>query len=200
MHLLFQHISAFFLSLGGIGLLLLGMLDSSILFLPLGNDLLVVALSAQHHDRVPYYVLLAAVGSTLGTLFTWWLSRRGGKEGLEHSISPRRIAYIERKVNQNGSAALAIASLMPPPFPFTPFVMVAGALNYSVRKLLLVVGLSRAARFAILAGLAMWFGKRILNMASQPAVQIAVLSLVAVSIAGSAYSIWRWVKRSRTHS
>lgn len=200
MHPLFQHISAFFLSLGGIGLLLLGMLDSSILFLPLGNDLLVVALSAQHHDRVPYYVLLAAIGSTLGTLFTWWLSRRGGKEGLEHSISPRRIAYIERKVNQNGSAALAIASLMPPPFPFTPFVMVAGALNYSVRKLLLVVGLSRAARFAILAGLAMWFGKRILNMASQPAVQIAVLSLVAVSIAGSAYSIWRWVKRSRTHA
>ena len=174
------------------------MLDSSLLFMPLGNDLLVVALSAQHHDRVAYYVLFAAAGSTAGSLFTWWISRRGGKEGLEHSISQRRIAYIERKVNERGGAALAVASLMPPPFPFTPFVMVAGALNYSARKLALVVGLSRALRFGILAGLAMWFGKRILNMASQPAVQVTVLALVAVSIAGSAYSIWRWVKRSRT--
>ncbi|HCC55948.1 MAG TPA: hypothetical protein DEQ47_01560 [Solibacterales bacterium] len=200
MHSLFQHISAFFLALGGPGLLLLGMLDSSFLFLPLGNDLLVVALSAQHHDRVPYYVVFAAVGSTIGALFTWWVSRRGGKEGLEHSISQRRIAYIECKVNERGGAALAVASLMPPPFPFTPFVMVAGALNYSPRKLVLVIGLCRAARFAILAGLAMWFGKRILNLASQPVVQIAVLALVAVSIAGSAYSLWRLFRRSRTRA
>jgi membrane protein YqaA with SNARE-associated domain len=199
-HHLFDQLSAFFLSLGAMGLLFLGMLDSSFLFLPLGNDLLVVALSAQHHDRVVYYVLFAAVGSTLGAVFTWWVSRRGGKEGLERSISRRRIAYIERKVNERGGAALAMASLMPPPFPFTPFVMVAGALNYSVRKLVLVIAPCRAARFAILAGLAMWFGKRILNLANQPVVQATVLALVAVSIAGSAYSLWRLFRRSRTRA
>jgi membrane protein YqaA with SNARE-associated domain len=199
-HHLFDRLSAFFLYLGAPGLLLLGMLDSSFLFLPLGNDLLVVALSARHHDRAALYVLFAAAGSTLGTLFTWWVSRRGGKESLEHSISQRRIAYIECKVNERGGAALAVASLMPPPFPFTPFIMVAGALNYSPRKLVLIVGLCRAARFAILAGLAMWFGKRILNLASQPVVQIAILALVAVSIAGSAYSLWRLFRRSRTRA
>ena len=35
---------------GGLGLLVLGILDSSFLFAPLGNDLLVVAMSAHYHS------------------------------------------------------------------------------------------------------------------------------------------------------
>jgi membrane protein YqaA with SNARE-associated domain len=199
-HQLFQHLSAFFLSLGGFGLLLLGVLDSSILFLPLGNDLLVVALSAQHHERVFYYVAMAALGSTIGTWITWWLARKGGKEGLEKSVSPRRLKYVERQVEMRGAIALAVASLMPPPFPFTPFVMVAGVLNYPQVKLLSVVAFCRAIRFGILALLAVKFGKHILDLASRPAVQIGIVGLVILSIGGSAFSIYRWVKRSRTRS
>ena len=200
MHQLFQHLSAFFLSLGGFGLLLLGILDSSLLFLPLGNDLLVVALSAQHHDRIFYYVGMAALGSTIGTWITWWLARKGGKEGLEKSVSPRRLKYVERQVEKRGAIALAVASLMPPPFPFTPFVMVAGVLNYPQAKLLGVVAFCRAVRFGILALLAVKFGKHILDLASRPAVQIGIIGLVILSIGGSAFSIYRWVKRSRTRS
>jgi hypothetical protein len=37
-----QSLATFFFSLGGFGLLLIGILDSSFLFMPLGNGLLVV--------------------------------------------------------------------------------------------------------------------------------------------------------------
>ena len=41
----------------------MGVLDSSFLFLPFGNDLLVVSLVARHHQGFIVYVLLAATGS-----------------------------------------------------------------------------------------------------------------------------------------
>src|SRR5258708_6952270 len=129
-----RRLAVFFFSLGGFGLLLLGILDSSFLFMPLGNDLLVVALTAAHRERMLYYVLMATAGSTIGVDFTRWVSARGGEKTLEDRGKGRRVAYVERKVKERGGLALATAALMPPPFPFTPFIIVAGALHYPRRK------------------------------------------------------------------
>ena len=40
-------------------------------------------------------------------------------------------------MRDNAGQALAIASLVPPPFPFTAFVMAAAALQYPRKRLLL---------------------------------------------------------------
>ena len=45
--------------MGGLGLLTLSAFDSSPLVVPLGNDLLVLALCARYHDRMLYYVFIA---------------------------------------------------------------------------------------------------------------------------------------------
>ncbi len=97
MHNALRVVAAFFFSLGGIGLLLLGVLDSSFLFMPLGNDLLVVALTAAHHQRVFYYVFMATLGSTIGVDFTRWASAKGGEKGIEGGNKGRRTAYVETK-------------------------------------------------------------------------------------------------------
>jgi membrane protein YqaA with SNARE-associated domain len=70
-------------------------MDSSFLTMPLGNDLLVVALSASHHSRMPYYVLMAAVGSVMGCLVDDWLSRKG-KHGIKKHVQRKRLHYVER--------------------------------------------------------------------------------------------------------
>jgi len=49
--------------LGGFGLLILGVLDSSFLFMPLGNDLLMVAMTASRHVMLPYYAGMATAGT-----------------------------------------------------------------------------------------------------------------------------------------
>jgi membrane protein YqaA with SNARE-associated domain len=190
----------FFASLGGIGLLLLGILDSSFLFMPLGNDLLIVGLTARYPAHWPYYVIMASVGSVLGCWFTYWASLKGGEEGLAKRVSKRRLAYVQAQVSKHGGTALALASLMPPPFPFTPFIMVAGALKYPQVRLLAIVGICRILRFSIEALLAQRFGSRILKDANTPWVQGIVLTVVALSIGGTAYSLYDWTRRSKPRS
>jgi membrane protein YqaA with SNARE-associated domain len=198
MHGILESFARFFFSLGGVGLLLLGILDSSFLFMPLGNDLLVIALTAAHGPRMLYYVAMATAGSVIGVAITHWASAKGGQKGIEGERKSRQVAYIERKVQEHGAIAIATAALMPPPFPFTPFIIVAAALQYPRRKMLLIVAGCRAARFAIEGSLALVYGRRIIQLAQSPAVQIFILVLVAISIAGSAWSIFTWVRKGRT--
>ena len=64
------------------GLVLLGVLDSSFLFLPFGNDILLVYLVARDGGGLLWYVLAAAAGSTMGVVLLDLVSRRVGQEGL----------------------------------------------------------------------------------------------------------------------
>lgn len=197
MHGALRACAVFFFSLGGLGLLLLGALDSSFLFLPLGNDLLIITLAAAHRGRMLYYVAMATAGSVIGVAFTHWVASREGQREIEGRHKGRRAAYVESKIRKRGGAALAVAALMPPPFPFTVFIIVAAALQYPLRKMLAIVAASRALRFAIDGALAVIFGRRILRMAQERWVESFVFALVAISIAGSAWSVFTWIRKSR---
>jgi membrane protein YqaA with SNARE-associated domain len=74
---------AFLLHLGYFGPVLMGILDSSFLFLPFGNDLLVVTLVARHHQGWPWYVLAAALGSTIGVFVLALVAQKLGEEGIK---------------------------------------------------------------------------------------------------------------------
>src|SRR4030081_936405 len=95
-----QGVGAFFWSLGGPGLLLLGILDSSFLFAPLGNDLLVVAMSARYHSvgRMLYYAAMSTIGSVLGCLLVDVIFRHAGEVGLAKHLPPGRLEYVKNKV------------------------------------------------------------------------------------------------------
>jgi membrane protein YqaA with SNARE-associated domain len=191
---------ALVIKFGGIGLLVLGVLDSSFLIAPWGNDLLVIAMTARH-PRFPYMVYYAAmstVGSVLGCLLIDLTLRPLGAKGLERHLSKRRLKRVRRKMGQNAGVALAIASLAPPPFPFTAFVMAAAALQYSRKRLLAVVGAARMIRFTLLGALAMRFGERILRWGANPIAQGIMVGLIVFSIVGSVVSVYGWIKRSKT--
>jgi membrane protein YqaA with SNARE-associated domain len=197
-----QVLAAVVWKMGGPGLLLLGILDSSFLFAPLGNDLLVVAMTAHNHSMgaMLYYSLMSTVGSVLGCLLVDVLFRRAGEKGLEKHLSPRRMAYVKQKVEKNAAWALALASIAPPPFPFTPFVMAAAALQYSRRKMLVLVGVTRMLRFTALGFLALRFGRSILRWVESPILQGALIGLVVLCVVGSVISVLGWIRRSRTKS
>jgi len=192
-----RHLFIVFRHMGGFGLLTLGVLDSSILFLPFGNDLLMVALTANKHGMLPFYASMATAGSLLGCLFTDVLSRKRGEQGLEKRGPRKRLEYVKKKVKKSAGWALALASLLPPPFPFTPFVIAASALQYPRRKLFTVIAVSRFARFSIDGLLAVLFGRRILRLAESPLLHYAVNLLVVVSIIGSVVSVISWVRGSK---
>jgi len=84
---------ALLLKSGGPGLLVLGILDSSYLFAPWGNDLLLVALTARHPDlpHMFYYAAMSTAGSVLGCLLIDVTLRPLGAKGLERHLSRRRL-------------------------------------------------------------------------------------------------------------
>jgi membrane protein YqaA with SNARE-associated domain len=194
------HLFTLLLGFGGVGLLVLGVLDSSFLFAPWGNDLLLVAIVTRHPGAL-YMVYLAAmstVGSVLGCVLLDVTMRPLGEKGLEKFLPPRRIKRVKDKVGKNAGRALAVASLAPPPFPFTAFVMAAAALQYPRVRLVSIIGATRMIRFLIVGALALRFGRRILKWAQLPAVQGLLIALIVVCTVGSIVSIYTWIKHSRS--
>jgi membrane protein YqaA with SNARE-associated domain len=188
----------FFARLGGFGLLGLGILDSSFLFMPLGNDLLVVAFTARNPHRLPYYVFMATIGSVLGSLIVDVTSRKLGESGLADRVPKRRLDFVKRRFEKHAAWSLIAASLMPPPFPFTVFVIVAAALQYSRKSLVAAIAAGRVVRFTVIGLLAAFYGRQIIRMSKLPAVRWIIIGLAVISIVGSALSILQWFKRSRT--
>ena len=149
-----------------------------------------MALSARHHDRVVYYVFMATVGSVIGCFVTDWISRKSEK-GLKKFVSGRLLSYIQNQVEHQAAPTLVIASLMPPPFPFTACVAAAAAFRYPRSKLLAYVGVGRLIRFAIEGALAIHYGRWIIRQAQSPWLDHVMIALIVISIAASAFSIYQ---------
>jgi membrane protein YqaA with SNARE-associated domain len=184
---------------GGWGLLTLGAFDSSPLIVPLGNDLLLLALSARYHDRMLYYAAMATLGSLIGCLATVWIGRTGGPH-LKKVASSERLGKIQKQVQKRAGWSLLVASLLPPPFPFTAIVAAAAAFKYPRKKLFSYVGVGRFARFVIEGALAIHYGRWIIRQARSPILEDAMIALIVISIGASAISIYQWKERSKRTS
>jgi membrane protein YqaA with SNARE-associated domain len=187
----------FFLQLGAFGLIAMGVLDSSFLFLPFGNDLLVVALTARHPGKFWLYATAAAAGSLLGCAITDIVSRKIGEAGLEKMVGAGKLEHVQQRLKKHAFWVLGTAALMPPPFPFTVFLIAASAIQISRWRVLTAVGVGRLVRFIILSLLAVEFGRGILRLSERDEVQYFVIALAVISIAGSALSVTKWVRSSR---
>lgn len=194
--ILLQFLSLLF-RLGYFGPFLMGVLDSSFLFLPFGNDLLVAGLVARHHEGYLLYVLSAACGATSGTFLLDLVARKAGEAGVQRVAGHSRFEYLKRKIGEKGGRAIVIGCLAPPPFPFTMVVATTSALGYPRKKLLALVAASRAVRFLILGYLAIRFGRQILSIANSQAFRWTMIAFVIVCAVGSTLSIAKWVRRSR---
>lgn len=188
----------FFRRLGIFGPFLLSALDSSFLVLPFGNDLLLIALVSSNRDSLIWiaYVLLSAAGSVLGVFVIDLLMRKAGEKGLEKFISQRKIEKLKSKMENKMGVSVFLATLMPPPFPFTPAVMTASALQCPRKTLLAVVFLGRLLRFGIEAVLALYFGRQLIAYINSDVLTYIVYGLIAIAIVASTFSLIRWFKRN----
>lgn len=186
----------FFRRLGPIGLFILGALDSSFLFLPFGNDLLLIALvsTSQGGPIWILYVLMSAAGSVVGVLMIDGLMRKAGEKGLERFVAPDRIEQLKRRLDKRAGRVVFAATLIPPPFPFTPIVMTASALQSPRRQLLGAVFAGRLVRFTIEALLALYFGRRIISYLNSDLVEYFVYGFIIVAIVGSVFSVKKWIR------
>jgi len=187
----------YFIHLSVLGPLFLGILDSSFLFLPFGNDFLLVVLTSRDREHLPWYVFSASTGSTIGVFLLDLVCRRGGQEGLKRLMSRNRFEYLRAEIAKHATMALVIACLAPPPFPFTVVVGAASAFQYARTRLLAVVFLSRAVRFTLLGLLALALGRHVLRIIRSDEFTWFMIGFVVLCTVGSAIQVSRWIQRSR---
>jgi membrane protein YqaA with SNARE-associated domain len=179
--------------LGGPGLVLLGIADNSVIPLTGSMDVLTIWLAARHHEPWPYYAFMATLGAVIGGYITYALARKGGKEAMERKLSKRRAAQFSKAFERWGFAAVAVPALMPPPFPFVPFLLAAGAMQYSPKKFLGALTLGRGVRYSIAAFLGFHYGRHILRFFNQyykPAMAI----LIGLAVIGAILSLIQYLR------
>jgi len=95
---------------------------------------------------------------------------------------------------------MGLSAILPPPFPLTAFVLTSGALKVGLARFLLVFAVARLVRFGTEAVLAHRFGTSLLRMLeSEPAQRVAI-GLIVISIVGTAITIVRVWRSSRSLS
>ena len=184
--------AVFGLLLSVYGLPVLAALDSSIVFfLPLAVDMAIVFLAAGDPKLFWLFPLLATFGSCTGASVTYRVGRALGDEGLERVVSERQLERVRDAVHERGAVALALAAVIPPPFPYTAFILASGALETSFPRFLTVLAAMRLIRFGAEAALAAQYGDAILSVMRSGGFRIVIAVVAVLAVAGTTWSAWR---------
>lgn len=173
--------------LGGLGLYVIAVLDSSFLSLPEVNDVLVIYLSIRHPEWMPYYASMTTLGSLTGCFLLYGMGRKGGEVFLRRRFNSARVDRGIRLYQRWGLLAVIVPSLLPPPTPFKIFVLMAGAAAVAPWRFALAVILGRGTRYFGQAYLAVRYGERGLELVRQHRVTIAVVLAAITLAAGAGY-------------
>lgn len=147
------------LSLGGPGLFLIAIADSSFLSIPEGNDVLIVVLSTgQNWTTMAYYAAMTVMGSVTGCILLFMVGRKGGRF-ISKRLSRKRVESLTQAYSRYGLWSIIVPSILPPPTPFKIFVLWAGMFRVPFHKFVLAVLIGRSFRYYMWGVLAVLYGE-----------------------------------------
>ena len=183
---------------GAPGLIVLGIVDNSAVPIPGSQDAMTIILSAGEKTWWPYYALMATVGAVIGGYITYRLARKEGKDILEKRIPHKKAQKVYSTFQKWGFGAVVIPALLPPPLPTFPFLLAAGAMQYSRGKFITALAIGRGIRYTLLAFLAVRYGRSILAWIVEYREPILIVG-ISVAVAATVYVLVRY-KRSKRPS
>jgi membrane protein YqaA with SNARE-associated domain len=136
---------------------------------------------------------MATVGAVIGGYITYGLARKGGKQAFERRLSKRTAGKVFKRFERWGFFAVAVPAILPPPFPIVPFLLAAGALQYSRRKFVFALALGRGVRFTIVAGLGAIYGRHIVRFFSRY-YKPALFTLIGLAVVAGIVSLIQYYR------
>ena len=136
--------------------------DSALLGMPV--DAVVAAYVYNDRRHFLWYVILASLGSALGSIPLYILGYLGGEKVLRKRISEARFQKIHASFERHEFWALMFPGMLPPPTPFKVFVLGAAVFEMRFRDFLAAVFAGRFVRFMVLSLLTLWFGPEIVEL------------------------------------
>lgn len=183
--------------LGIWGVFVIAFADSALFGMPL--DFVVATYVHQDRHRMLLYVMMAALGSALGSVPLYIIGYVGGEKVLRKRISEERFLRIHRSFERHEFWALMFPGMMPPPMPFKIFVLGAAVFEMNVWHFLGAIFAGRFVRFLVLSLLVLYFGPEILSLFGGFFRQhwIWVVSLVGAAVCAWLI-VWRLRRAART--
>lgn len=167
--------------LGGVGLFVIALLDSSFLSFPQVNDILIILLSTTYPARMPYYAGMTTLGSLVGCFMLYAVARRGGDAFLRRRMQGPSVDRGLKLYQKYGLMAVIVPALLPPPVPFKLFVLLAGAAAVSPLRFGIAIVVGRGIRYFGQGYLAVLYGERAAVFMKQYGAQLGIgLALLAV--------------------
>jgi len=154
---IFVWLQGLVVAFGGGGLFVVTFFDSSVLSFPFFPDALLIELCIANHARMPYYAAMAALGSLSGCLVLYFIAEKAG-EAFFHKHAGGKAEKIKQWVDKNGFLSAFIPAVLPPPFPFKPFVLAEGVFQVPVKTFILAIFLGRSLRYGLEGVLAVRYG------------------------------------------
>jgi membrane protein YqaA with SNARE-associated domain len=164
-HILAQYaawIAAALKPLGIWGVFAIAAVDAALLGMPV--DAVVVGYVYTDRKRFVFYVVMAALGSALGSIPLYLIGYLGGEEVLRKRISAARFNKIQRSFEKHEFLALMLPGTLPPPTPFKLFVLGAAVFEMRFSYFLAAIFAGRLVRFTFWSLLALAFGPQIVGL------------------------------------
>jgi membrane protein YqaA with SNARE-associated domain len=176
----YKYLVALALKFGAPGLLVVAFVDASSIAVPM-DPLVATYVWAQPH-KLLLYVLMAAIGSALGSLVPFYLGRAGGELFLLKRIDRKRFEKLRDRFERQEFLALMVPAMLPPPTPFKLFVFAAGVFEMRTAPFMLAVFLGRFLRFGILSVLVVRYGPEIVHVLGHAIHRHLTLTLIVFGV------------------
>lgn len=178
--------------LGGPGLALIALLDSSFLSFPQVNDVLMVVLSTRQPDRMLWYAITTTLGSVLGCLLLHLVAARGGAAVLQRGFNDATLARVRHITQRYGMVGVIVPAMLPPPTPFKLCVVMAGLSGMPASRLALSVATGRGLRYLVTGWLAVHYGEQAWTVLREHATAVGVVVLLSVPLG---LALWVLMRR-----
>jgi membrane protein YqaA with SNARE-associated domain len=185
-----QGIQALAMSMGAPGIFLVAFLDSSILSLPEIADLLVIYMVTKRPSLFLLYVASATLGSLVGCLLLYFIGKKGGAALVHKRFDSAAVGRTLDAFRRHGIMAVLVPSVLPPPAPFKPFVLLAGVADISVTRFAVAILIGRGARYTFEGLLALWYGERAMAFMRDHGIQVAIGAVAVLVVGFLAYLYW----------
>jgi len=168
--------------LGGPGLFVLAIADSTPIPTLGGVDILLAILAARHVEPWWFYSIVATGGSVLGAYLTFRAARSGGAEYLQKKFGKKRVDGFLALFERWGTSGLVVSAAVPFPFPTSALFAAAGVLAYPTRRFLAVIAAARGLRYVTVALVAFYYGRHFIRALRNPSQYYGWLIAAAVTV------------------
>jgi membrane protein YqaA with SNARE-associated domain len=190
-----EAITLFAQSLGLPGLALITFLDSSFLTFPEVPDIWLMGLVATNKSEWLWYAAVTTGSSIAGCYVLYELARRGGETFLRRRLHERHIERGLAAFRKYGLLTVVVPSILPPPMPFKPFVLLAGMAKVRPPVFLLALVIGRGFRYGMEAILAYRYGEAAIDYVNRHLASVSIALAATVAVIGLAFIIWKRTRR-----